>query len=269
MLQVNLLPDVKKEFIKARRQRNTVMAVCVIASIIAGIVVVVLGLVMGGQQLQKNILMGNIESDKEAIVEAQDSKQLNEYLTVQNQLGQIDSLKESQPALSRLFYYLARLNPAEPNNVELSSVRLVAGGSTAATATTTTATTGTGGGVIELSGMTANFASLNVYKTTLERTKVSYSEGEEGDSLTELLFTSVVVTQAGLSQGNEGSEQVSFSITVEYNTVAFAQNSLDVKLVVPEEVTSDAIQNAPRNVFSDQPIEGSGTTTGGGNGNGN
>ena len=265
MLQVNLLPDVKKEFIKAKRQRNLVMTVCIMASLGAGAVVVVLGVIMGGQQIHKNILMGNVDRDKQTIQNAQENKQLNEYLTVQNQLSQIDSLKESQPILSRLFDYIQELNPADPNGVELSSVRMTAGGNTAA-ADTTTGAAAESGGTIELNGLTANFASLNVYKTTLQRTEITYSDGEDGDSVTELLFTSVTVNEAGLSQAGGGGDQVSFRITVSYNAAAFNQNSMDVTLKIPQETTSDAVVNAPRNVFNNNGPTVESGTAGGGNG---
>jgi len=256
MLQVNLLPDVKKEFIKAQHQRNLVMTVCFLSGGVAIGIVVVLGLIMGGQQLQKGILLGNIDRDKATIQKNQDEKQLNEYLTIQNQLSQLDNLKESQAIYSRLFDFLRQLNPAEPNNIELNSVRM-------------TSSSGEGGS-IELRGTTANFASLDVFKTTLTFATITYTDvkgeyGKPGDSVTIPLFTAVVVSQAGLAQVGDGS-RVSFAITVTYDAAAFDRNNFDkngpddednadennrnVTLKIPSKTTSDADRNAPQNVFN-------------------
>jgi len=239
MLQLNLLPDVKKEFLHAQRQRNLVMTICILASAIAGGVVIVLGVVMGGQLVQKNILTGNIDRDKATIIKDQASKQLNEYLTVQNQLSQIDSLKDAQPIYSRLFDYLGQLNPADPNSVKLSSVRVVSA----------TAADSSGAGAIELQGVTASFASLDVYKTTLQHAIITYSDDPKSNSKDEALFTSVTVSEAGISQGNNES-QVSFTISVVYNEAAFKSSSVGITLKIPQETTSDADRNAPKSVFT-------------------
>jgi len=249
MLQLNLLPDVKKEFLHAQRQRNLVMYIAILASLISGGVVIILGLIMGGQLVQKNILTGNIDNDKQTIQGFKTGKQLDEYLTVQNQLSQIDSLKEAQPIYSRLFDYLQQLNPADPNSVELSSAMV---------------TTGTGsatGATIQLQGSTASFASLDVYKTTLARTTITYSNGPNGNSVTETLFSSVSVSSAGLSQDSGGSK-VSFTINLTFNAAAFRLSSVGITLKVPQETTSDADRNAPGSVFNGQPAGDQSTADG-------
>jgi hypothetical protein len=242
MLQINLLPDVKKEFLRAQRQRNLVMTISILASVVAGSIILIMGLVMGGQLVQKNILNGNIDRDKKTIQKEQSDNQLNEYLTVQNQLSQIDNLKETQPVFSRVFDYLKQLNPAAPNSVELSSVRILSAGSADGVST----------GMIELQGSTADFASLDVYKTTLLHTKITYSDGSDGDAVTEALFSEVTVRDAGLSQG-DGEDRVSFTIDVIYNEAAFKASSTAVTLKIPQETTSDADRNAP--TFNSQPAK--------------
>jgi len=245
MLQLNLLPDVKKEFLHAQRERNLVMSIAILSSVIAGGVVVVLGLIMGGQMVQKNIITGNIDNDKKTLQGYQTSKQLNEYLTVQNQLSQIDSLKTSQPIFSRLFDYLQQLNPVDPNSVALNTVTVTAG------------TDSSGSITIELQGTTATFASLNVYKTTLTSTMITYSKGAHSNSVTEHLFSSVSVSSASLSQN--ASDEVAFTIDVTCNPAAFSFTSTGITLKVPQETTSDAIVNAPSNVFNDQSTSGANT----------
>jgi hypothetical protein len=235
MLQLNLLPDVKKEFLKAGRQRNLVMTISIVSSVIAGSVIVILGLVMGGQLVQKNLLLADVERDKKSIEQAKSDKQLNEYLTIQNQLGQIVSLKETQPIYSHLFDYLKQLNPASPNNVELNLVRIASASGGEGDADS-----------IELQGSTSSFASLDVYKTTLMRTTITYSNGPKGDALTEPLFSTVTVSQAGIAQASdERGSRVAFTINLVYNPAAFKLSSTGLTLKIPQETTSDGDRNAP------------------------
>jgi len=209
---------------------------------------------MAAQMVQKNILNGNIDRDKKTIQQDQSTKQLNEYLTVQNQLSQINSLKESQPILSRLFDYLKQLNPADPNGAELNSVMI---------------TSGDGGGTIQLQGTVANFAALDVYRTTLTLTEITYSTGGNSDSVTEPLFQTVTVNEAGLSQSGSGGGSISFTISLEYNPAAFKSDSVGVTLKIPQKTTSDADRNAPsRSVFNGQDVDTNNTTGGTDNSNG-
>jgi len=252
MLQLNLLPDVKKEFLKAQRQRSLVMTISIIASVAAGGIVVILGLVMGGQLVQKNLTTNKINEHVATIEKAQEDKQLNEYLTIQNQLSRIDNLKESQAMYSRLFDYLKQLNPASPNNVELNSVIISSLGDGAEAEFA-------GGNTIELQGTVANFEALDVYKTTLSLTTATYSEGgksdkdDKGDSVKEPVFSAITVRDAGLLQTDNGEMKVSFTINVVYNPAIFNINNADVTLKVPQETTSDADRNAPSSIFNGKP----------------
>ncbi len=233
MLQLNLLPDVKKEFLKAQRTRNSVISICIVVSIIFVGILVVLGLLMGGQTIQKNLVTSDIKKNAATI---QNTAEINQYLTVQNQLSQIDTLKADQPTYSRLFDYLQKLNPASPNNVELTSVKV-----------SSTGTTGTPDS-IELQGSTKDFASLDVFKTTLQSATISYTKSDGEKVKDAPLFTEVVVREASISRSTD-SGRVNFTIEVAYNPDAFDSSAKSITLTVPNKTTSDADRNAPTNVF--------------------
>jgi Tfp pilus assembly protein PilN len=235
MLQVNLLPDVKKEFLKSQRERNFMVTICLFVSAVAVVALIVLGGVMGGQVIQKNILKGDIEKYSKTIQDDKKTKQLDEYLTVQNQLSKITDLKAQQPVYSQLFNMLQELNPVDPNGVSLSQVTLSGSGVAGAANS------------IQLQGTTASFQSLNVYKTTLSSAQVSYSARAGADVTTENLFLTVNVTQSAISQ-NSTSPGVSFIIVVTYNPVIFQHSTSNLSVEVPNKTTSDSIQNTP--VFS-------------------
>lgn len=264
MISLNLLPDVKKDLLKVRRERNLVMMVSIVAVIgslaVLGLLFLWMGALTGLKMLDEN----KINDAKAKIETAKEDEQLDKYLTIQNQLAQIDGLKGGQLIHSRLMDFLVQLNPAEPNNVFLRSVRLTAdGGGESADLS------------VEIEGTTGNFASLDVYKNTLISAKLIYedkpevevestgtSESDESSSdaessnnedassssestavaeaASEMLFNEVSVVDSNLS-----SDGVNFSISAIFNATAFSPNITNIKIEIPKEITSDGDRNAP------------------------
>lgn len=264
MISLNLLPDVKKDLLKVRRERNLVMMVSIVAVIgslaVLGLLFLWMGALTGLKMLDEN----KINDAKAKIETAKEDEQLDKYLTIQNQLAQIDGLKGGQLIHSRLMDFLVQLNPAEPNNVFLRSVRLTADGEGESADLS-----------VEIEGTTGNFASLDVYKNTLISAKLIYedkpedeveststSESDESSSdaessnnedassssestavaeaASEMLFNEVSVVDSNLS-----SDGVNFSISAIFNTTAFSPNITNVKIEIPKEITSDGDRNAP------------------------
>jgi hypothetical protein len=106
MLQLNLLPDVKKELLHAKRMRSLVMTICIFVSIGAGGLTLLLGLGMGALAIQKSVISGDVDKNIAKIESERDGNRLDEYLSVQNDLSQINTVKENQPQASRVFDYL-------------------------------------------------------------------------------------------------------------------------------------------------------------------
>lgn len=251
MIQLNLLPDVKKQLLHAQMQRNLVISICIIITIVAGSVILILGGIMGGQAIQKSNLTQSIADSQDAITKKQSDSQLDEYLTVQNQLSKISSLKNQQLDYSRVFDYLKQLNPAAPNSVSLSSVKLAAPGiSSDASATESTGVT------VEMQGETTNYSSLNVFKSTLSLAKFSYAPKKGANIETKSLFSSVTVTSSALTD-----DKLSFSIIAVFDVAVFSSDSVDIKLDIPNETTSDSDRNSPSNIFSSESTSSSSTST--------
>ena len=285
MISINLLPDVKKELLRIRRERNLVVSISILAVGGSIAALVILGGILGGLNIAKVVMESGINKNKATINSAIDDKQLNEYLTIQNQLAQIDGLKDEQLVYSRIMDYLVALNPASPNNAELSTVSLeMSDGSVAAT----------------LEGKTQNFEALNVYKTTLASAELVYEEktedddedtsesddssdnsstgdtdsssetGTNDDSTTdntnakrEKLFSEVQVTEQGYSNDADGG--VTFTMSVVFGENAFSSTIDDdsIRVEVPKETTSDGDRNAPK-TEDDEDASGEESTSGDG-----
>lgn len=214
MIQLNLLPDIKKELLKAQRLRNLTVSVCIIATIGAGGVLVLLGGTLGGQAIQKNMLSNRIRDNFNAILDEKENNNLDNYLTIQNQLIHLDAIRERQVVYSRVFDFLAQINPAPPNNIQLSSLQI--GGQMG------------GGGnpnTMTITGTTASFATLDNFRNVLITARMRYSTDSDSDVQRENLFTSVLVSEASLSQGhNDDESAVNFTIVIDFNPMALNVN---------------------------------------------
>lgn len=183
MISLNLLPDVKKDLLRVRRERNLVVSISVVvvgASI--GVLLLLsgtLGVLIGAKALMEN----SIKNDEQTIKQAQKKKQLDKYITIQNQLKQIGKLKSDQQVYSRLMDYLTQLNPAAPNNVQISSAKIEApAGSSGDTSSSSSPSASADGITMTIEGKTTNFSALDVYKNTLSKAQLSYEVEEEDTS---------------------------------------------------------------------------------------
>ena len=109
MIQFNLLPDVKKQYVKAKRTKRLILSVSTLASIGAvGVTVLMYTFVHFAQKGHINRLTDNINEETTAI---QYTPNLNKILTVQNQLSLFPGLHTAKPETSRLFGYLSVVSP--------------------------------------------------------------------------------------------------------------------------------------------------------------
>lgn len=237
MIQLNLLPDVKMEYIKAQRTRGLVLSSAVIIAL-GSIALLVLLLIVGGLQKKHiNDLTKDIKSDTATL---QKEPEVIKTLTVQNQLKSLTALHEQKPAASNLLTYL---NEVTPTQVDISSFSL-----DFATQTMT------------ISGTAESLGAVNKYVDTLKFTK--FTVEDDGDrSESQPAFKDVVLGSFGVSGSSGKGKSTSYSITLVYDPIIF-DVSKKIKLSVPSLTTTrSAIEQPGSDLF--QPT--SSTNTGGGN----
>lgn len=235
MIELNLLPDVKKEFLHTQKTRNRVISGAIMVSMIAvGLVALFAVTVYIGQ----NSFRARLESDITNNHKTLSSKQeINKYLTVQGQLAALKDIGGSQSSFSRLYDYLAQLNPQPPNNVYLYTLDLSKDDA-----------------LITIEGTAANFEVVNNFQSTLLEAKLAYTVQEDGKDVTkeEKLFSKVEPLTAAITTAS-GQAVTVFSFNLTYNEIAFQRATRDPRVVVPKLVTSDADQNAPQELFTAPP----------------
>lgn len=229
MVQLNLLPDVKKEFLKSQKTKALVMSGSVLVTLGAVAITVLLFIYATFvQQIQINLISDDIKKKSEQVNSIQD---VNKYLTIQNQLQALPQLHEQKGNTSRLFTFLPILNPGPPNNVKLSVLNV-----------------GTADRSLLLTGTTATYESLNVFVDTLSNAEITYTPQGGGAGKSEKMFSGVVVQSSGLARVNNATS-VSFTVKVTYVEAALDVRNTDVKASVPNIETTQSLTNAPRALF--------------------
>ena len=221
MIQFNLLPDVKMEYIRAQRVRRLVVSASLLVSALSILVLVLLLSVDGLQRKHLNDLQRDIKSETAVL---QGKPNINTILTVQNQLQSLTALHNGKPAATRLFDYLNQLTPA----------------SVAITTFSIDYTQYT----VSVTGTADSLSSVNQFVDTLKLTNYSTS----GSSGTNPAFSNVVLSAFSLNTGTtDASQAANYTITVSYDKSIF-DITQKITLNVPTVTTRAQIQN-PSDLF--------------------
>lgn len=219
MIQFNLLPDIKQEYIKAQRQKHLIVFISTIASIAAIALLVVLILVVDVWQ-KKSIsdLNKDIKSNSSQL---SSTKDLNKILTVQNQLNSLGPLHDQKAVASRLFEYISTLTPS---NATISKLSIDYSKS-----------------AVTISGSADALSTVNTYVDTLKFTTYK-AEGQSG-STSKNAFSQVVLSTFGKT-----SQATTYTITASFDPAIFSESST-VNLTVPKITTTRSAIDQPTDLF--------------------
>lgn len=209
MISLNLLPDVKKQFLKAQHTRNMIFTFSLIGSLIA-IGLITIGFVaVLGMRYQIN---RNDEQISELQAEYAQIQNLSEILTIRNQAEELQNLHDDKPVASRLFKVLSITTP---ENVDLNEVAVDFDDS-----------------AMEITASTDDFGGVNTYIDTLKNALFSVGEQEDDKKI----FSEIV------SEQNISDDQVSVTITMSYAPAIFDSSDQLVFSVPSIETTQSARQ---------------------------
>lgn len=205
MIEINLIPDVKQEFIRAQRMRAQVISWSIVAGVIAVGVVAALAIYVFGVQWARSAYDDKVI--KTTYNQLAQNPDLSKNLTIQNQLASIESLHDSVPATSRLFSALDAVNPPAPNTIDSNDVLL-----------------DTSAGTVTLQAQSAGgYQALETYKKTLTNAQVQYTQN--GSTQTAPLATDISIDNVSYGQDSSGNNIVTFTATFTY-----APELLDITL---------------------------------------
>ncbi len=240
MIEINLIPDVKREYLRTRSMRNLVISMSVLVAIGTTIACVALGLILGGQLVARSLQDNAIKDENSALMEVTD---LNKAVTIQQQLEAIDQQHASKHITSRLFDVLGAINPPAPNDVRISSLRLDPAEKT-----------------VTIEGSAVNgYAALEVFKKTIINTKIQ-STSDDGTEVSVALTDSIQDGDTSLGENAEGQRVLRFAFSFVYPDELFAVSQHPVTVVTPtgKKDVTDSRLGVPESIFDSSSANGEG-----------
>lgn len=119
--EINLVPQVKMQMIKAQKVRNLVLFICILVSSIAVGAVVVLFGIKSGQDIA---LSGKDKKLEQMSTKLNEYGELNNLITIQNQLATIDEIDDQKTVVARVFGALGVMLPQGADSVKLSELNV-------------------------------------------------------------------------------------------------------------------------------------------------
>lgn len=219
MVQFNLLPDIKVEYIKARRQKQLFMLISTVVTIATIVVIALLvSFVFGVQRKSINDLNKDIDSKGNTLTSTPD---LDRILTVQNQLKSLPGLHDEKPVASRLYTYVSQFTPSDATITRLR-VDFVEN-------------------KLTISGSATSLEVVNVFTDKLKSTTFTTANNKTPVPA----FSNVVLTNFG-----RDDKIASYTINAEFDPMIFSELE-EVTLTVPDDVTTRSEVAQPSALFQE------------------
>jgi hypothetical protein len=238
MIQFNLLPDVKQQYIKAIYRRRLITFICIV---VAGTFLTIFVLMFLFVRVNQKAHMDNLNKDINTnVATLRKNPDLDKILTIQNQLNNLPKLHDDKVITSRIFEYLSQVTPASATvsdvEVDIENKKIV------------------------LKGTADTLLNVNKFVDTLKFTdfKLSGEESKEGKA-----FNSVVLQSFSIgtqSAGGSAPSEVTYQIDFVYDEAIFKNTAVDgsaiansVKLTVPKIISTRSEVQKPSNLFQQAP----------------
>ncbi len=231
MIEINLLPNVKRELLKTRAMRNRVISISFLVGGASIAAVVVLALIFGSQIAAEAVQGGIIKDRSDKLMAVED---LNKVVTIQHQLTKINEQHSGKKINSRIFDVVTAVNPVAPNNVSFSDIKVNPESKT-----------------ITLEGSAVNgYSALETLKKTILNTKVQTTDGDKSSEVS--LTKEIKDGDTSFGENSEGKKVLQFSFSFEYAEELLAPaNNGTVSVLTPTgkvDVT-DSRQGIPDSLF--------------------
>ena len=119
--EINLVPDIKDEMIKTLKLRNYIFFACFVIAVASVSVVLIFGLIAGGQQLARDSKKATIDKLHDKLNSYSD---LGDMITIKDQVGNIDTLTQNKQVLSRTFSALSAFIPTGADTIKISELNV-------------------------------------------------------------------------------------------------------------------------------------------------
>ncbi len=207
MVQFNLLPNVKLEYVKTQRTKRMLTLASVVVSI-GGLTLLALSFITVDVVQKKSLHDLNNDITRYS-TQLKSVKDLDKILTVQNQLSTLTGLHDQKPVTSRLFSYISQMTPSNANlnqlSIDFSANTLTVGGSA------------------------PTLDAVSTYTDTLKATTYKMNGSTTGTHA----FSNVVLSSFGRTDSG-----ATFTITCSFDPAIF-NTANNIALTVPQSADAD------------------------------
>lgn len=176
-LQFNLLPDVKLEFNRTRRLKQLVTTVAVLVTGVSLALFIVLFLTVN--VVQKKQLKDAAKDIDDTSQKLKKVPQIDQIITVQNQLTTLADLHKNKHITSRMFEYIPKVTP---NNVSINKIEIDLGESK-----------------MTISGKAATQANVNTFIDSLKFANYKVGDGDSTPAFSNVVESSFSITQGSIT----------------------------------------------------------------------
>lgn len=235
MIEINLVPDVKRELINAERIRSKVIMWCILIGLISiAIVILLIIYVFMFQAVRNKFADDAIKQGSDKLLSVED---LSKTLTIQNQLTKISAINNSKKIDSRIFNLINVIIPQYPNGINISSLKIDSATS-----------------LVTIEGQAPNsYAAVEVFKKTIDAAKVKYIDDNKKQQEVKLTVGDIVASDMSYGEDSSGTKVLRFTLRFEYvkELISLASKNASVAITTNGNVT-DSYLGVPKSVFADR-----------------
>lgn len=233
MSQINLLPDIKRKYLKSQQIKHTVIVASVLLSIVVFTIAALLFAYVRIVQLQHR---QNLQEDIDAALQKQkEFPEASKLVTIQNALKQIQTLQGNKTITSRSFSYIGSVTP-----VDIVYRSFSYNGDTS---------------LLTITGTAPSTEKVNELANNIKSATYSYEKDDKeitGKPFTSSRFSSPI-------SKNEDDGSVSFTIEIGLASELFAQGDEKIQIYVDassEKLLMKFNENKNQDLFAEDQVEG-------------
>ena len=199
MIEINLLPDVKREYLKTQQVKHSVIVGSVLVSAVA---IVVTALLYSYVQVVQPQHRKNVQKDIDAhLSDIKAKPNATKIVTVQGVLEQISGLQDKKTITSNLFGYLTSFTPRDVSYGEV--------------------TLDVTQNSLALKGEASTYEGVNILANNLKSAQFTYKSGDSTQTIKP--FSAVVFQTLSKADQSSTSKSVGFQLTITFDPVMFNQ----------------------------------------------
>ena len=235
MIQFNLLPDVKLNYVKTNRLKHTIIVISIIVAFLSALSFILLFVTVN--VIQKNNLNNLNNTINSSVSTLKNTPNLNSTLTIQAELNSLSTLHSQKPITTRLAGYLQQITP---NKVTISQFGT----------TFTNSANQTNTNQITIQGAAPDLTTVNQFVDILKL--CSYTSTKSTTPKNAFLNVELSTFSYDTRTG------ASYSITTNFDPAIFADASTTVTLNIPSDSITHSTAVQSQDLFAPTPTPGTG-----------